>query len=361
MRLPRLGQEQLNAEIVGVCPERDIALLRLPDRVKIRIIASIGSIPFLALGDSDEVIRTQEVMALGFPLGRLSLKSTIGNVSGWERIGCQSFIQLTSPLNPGNSGGPAINQDGVVIGVNSAGIQGAQNTGFFIPITEVKHVLRDLRTTKLLRKPVLGGDFAMYLDPVREYLGNPEGGGWYVTNVYEGTLLARAGVQRGDVLYEINGYKLDKYGDIEVSWATDSRVSVLDLLNRYGMGDTLSLVVYRKGKRKDCSLILDDSFVLPIRKVYPDFEPVDYEVCGGMVFMELNLNIIQALLNHDSSLASILTQYLRPEKQYETVVIVTHVFPGSPAKEAKLIDVGLIVDTINGVKVRTLSQLRHAI
>lgn len=361
IRLPRLGQEQFKVDIVGVCPDRDIALLRLTDDERSKILKKLGSIAFLSLGDSDGVVRTQEVMALGFPLGRLSLKSTIGNISGWERVGSQSFVQLTSPINPGNSGGPAVDRLGRVVGINSAVVPGAQNTGFFIPITEIKHVLHDLYKTPLLRKPVLGGDFSIYLDATREYLGNPEGGGWYVTYVYDGTLLDKAGVCKGDVLYEINGHKLDKYGDVEVSWAPDSKVSVLDLLNRYSIGDELSLVLYRRGERKELQLKFDDGFVLPIRKMYPDWEQVDYEVCGGMVLMPLSLNTIQALLENDNSLASTLMRYLRPDKQYDEALVVTHVFPNSPAKEAKLVDVGLVIDTINDMPVHTLEHARQAI
>lgn len=361
VRLPHLGQERFDVDVVGVCPDRDIALLRLTDEVKEKVIAKLGKVPYLPLGESDTVGRTQEVMAVGFPLGRLSLKSTIGNVSGWERFGSQSFIQLTSPINPGNSGGPTFNNRGEVIGVNTAAIPNAQNTGFFIPITEVRSALRDLYSTKLLRKPVLGGDFSIYTDHTRELLGNPPGGGWMVMRVYPNTLLERAGVQAGDVLYSLNGYELDMYGDVEVSWATDSKVSVLDLLNRYMIGDVLQMVVYRRGERREVALTLDDSFMLPIRKMYPDFEEIEYEIFGGMIVMPLNINVINALLEADSSLATYLTKYARPENQYEEVLIVTHIFPNSPAREAKLLNAGNIIDEINGQRVRTLAQFREAV
>lgn len=361
VRLPRLGQMQYRAEVIGVCPERDVALLRLSDKAREEIEKKSGAIVPLAFGDSDQVGRTQEVMALGFPLGRLSLKSTIGNISGWEHMGGQSLIQLTSPLNPGNSGGPTVNNRGEVIGINSSGIVSAQNTGFFIPINEVKHILADLYKTTLLRKPVLGADFSIYLDTMREHLGNPAGGGWYVNHVYRGTLLDRAGVCAGDVLYEVNGYELDCFGEVEVAWATDARVSTMDLLNRYTIGDSLRLVFYRKGERREVTVMLDDSFTLPVRRVFPDFEKIEYEIFGGLVIMPLSINVINALLEYDNSLATVLTRYARPDAQYEEALIVTAVLPDSPAKEAKLIDPGLIIDTINGKTVRTLRELRAAV
>ncbi len=361
IRLPRLGQAQYRVEVVGVCPERDLALLKLTDKARNEIESKIGKIPYMAFGDSDQIGRTQEVMALGFPLGRFSLKSTIGNISGWEHLGGQSLIQLTSPINPGNSGGPTVNNRGEVIGINSSAILSAQNTAFFIPINEIRHILPDLYTTPLLRKPVLGADFSIYLDTMREYLGNPPGGGWYVTHVYKGTLLDRAGVQSGDVLYQVNGYDLDCYGEVEVSWATDARVSTLDLLNRYNIGDKINLVLYRKGERKEMTIVLDDSFVLPVRRIFCDFEKVEYEVIGGMVILPLTINVINALLEYDNSLASVMTRYARPDAQYEEALVITHVFPDSPAKDAKLLEPGLIIDTVNGRKVRTLNDLRAAL
>jgi len=361
VRIPRLGQQQYRARVVGACPERDVALLALTDAAREEIEKKLGDIQPLRFGDSDQIGRTQEVMALGFPLGRSSLKSTIGNISGWDNCGGKSLIQLTSPLNPGNSGGPAVNVAGEVIGINAAGIPSAQNTGFCIPINEISHILEDLYKKPLVRKPVLGADFSFYLDTMREYLGNPEGGGWYVTHVYKDTMLDRVGVKEGDVLYDINGYALDCYGEVEVAWSPDSRVSAMDLLNRYSVGDTIHMIFYRKGEKREVSLMLDDSFVLPVRRLFPEFEKIDYELCGGMVIVPLSINVISALLEYDNSLASVLTRYARPDAQYEQALIITHVFPDSPAKDAKLLEPGLIIESLNGKPVRTLTDLRSAI
>jgi len=361
IRLPALGQERYDVSLVGACPDRDIALLRLTQETKDAIIKKLGKISYLQLGDSDAVGRTQEVMALGFPLGNLGLKSTIGNVSGWQRIGNQSFIELTSPINPGNSGGPTVNAAGKVVGINSAGIPSAQNIGYFIPIAEVKNALKDLYKIPFLRKPVLGANFSFYTDTVRKFLGNPPGGGWYVTRVFEGALLAKAGLKEGDVIYEINGHQLDAYGDVEVSWAPDSKVSVLDLLNRYTTGDHVELVYYRNGTRYTADIEMDGGFILPVRKLYEDFDEIEYEIFGGMIIMPLSLNVLQRILNNDGTLASSLAKYGRPENQYEQGLIVTHIFSGSPAKDTKLLSAGACLDKVNGQKVRTLEQFRDAI
>ena len=80
------------------------------------------------------VRRSDEVLALGYPLGQQSLKSTTGVISGRE----QHLIQMSAAINPGNSGGPLLNVNGEVVGINSAIIQGAQNVGYIIPINDLK-------------------------------------------------------------------------------------------------------------------------------------------------------------------------------------------------------------------------------
>src|ERR1700722_1786666 len=80
--LPALGREPLYADIVSICPEQDIALLKLTDASLKAVRAQLNGIPHLVLGDSDALQRTQGVLALGYPLGQYRLKSTTGVISG---------------------------------------------------------------------------------------------------------------------------------------------------------------------------------------------------------------------------------------------------------------------------------------
>src|SRR5579872_2144474 len=161
IQIPTFGMERFDMEIVGVSPERDIALLKATKESKEKIRSRLKKIPYLKLGDSDQVLRSQEVLALGYPLGQTRLKSTLGIVSGRERLGYFGYIQITAPLNPGNSGGPALNTNGEVIGINSRGVLEAQNVGYIIPINEVRSAFKDLYRVRLLRKPTLGCIFTV--------------------------------------------------------------------------------------------------------------------------------------------------------------------------------------------------------
>lgn len=362
IQIPSFGMERFDMEIVGVSPERDIALLKPTQEAYEKISQKLGTIPFLKLGDSDSVLRSQEVLALGFPLGQSRLKSTLGIVSGRERLGSFGYIQTTAPINPGNSGGPALATDGTVVGINNANIPSAQNIGYIIPINEVKNALKDLYKVKLLRKPVLGCIFTLSTPEMVKLLGNPEPGGWYVAKVFKHTLFERVGVKDGDMLYQIGGYDIDMYGELNVPWSED-KVSLFEFLNRYTVGDMLHCVMYRKGQRKDFTFKLEQIYLPPIRMIYPEFEPeaTDYEIIGGMVVMELTMNHVGALVSRSPRLASSLMKFDRPEHQHDSALIITHVLPNSQAHIAKVIRTGEIIDEINDIKVKSLADFRKAV
>ena len=122
IQLTSLGKQIIDdIEIIGVSPERDLALLKVGQAGLALIKSKLGRIPVLPLGDSDMVRRADEVMALGYPWQQ-SLKSTTGVISGCEG----NLIQISAPINPGNSGGPLLNVNGEVVGINTSGVVGAQ-------------------------------------------------------------------------------------------------------------------------------------------------------------------------------------------------------------------------------------------
>jgi serine protease Do len=357
IQIPSFGLERFDAEIIGVSPERDIALLKLDPESRKKIKQKLKSIPHLVFGDSDQILRSQEVLALGYPLAQSRLKSTLGIVSGRERHGAFGYIQITAPLNPGNSGGPSLNVDGDVIGINTAMIADAQNVGYIIPINEVKNALADLYKVKLLRRPTLGCLFAAATPELVDYLGNPGDGGWYVVKVFDKTLLRDAGVLDGDMLYEINGYKVDMYGEMNVPWSED-KISLFELLNRQKIGDKLSFLIYRKGQRKVFNFSLELKYTPPVRVVYPEFEPemTDYEVIGGMVVMQLTLNHVSKLIQISPGLM----KYMRQDILHDAALIVTHILPNSQARKTRILRPGDILIEVNGEKVETLADFRKA-
>jgi serine protease Do len=356
--MPQQGQEPFEAVVVGVSPERDIALLKLKDESLKKARNHFGTLPYLTFGDSDSILRGEHVLALGFPLGTKTFKSTQGIISGREHFAGSphGFIQTTAPINPGNSGGPSVNAHGKVIGINTANVPMAQNTGYIIPINEVEAALEDLKSVPLLRKPYLGGLFVPTSHDNVAYFGNPAGGGWYIADVFKNSLLERAGFEHEDMVYEVNGYRVDRFGEVSVPWSED-KVSVLELMNRFNIGDDMHFVVYRHGSKKDIRFKLELVNLPSVRMMFPDFEKIDYEIFGGMVMMNLTMNHVSMLLER----ASHLLTYTKNENQYEPAVIVTHVFANSQAQRSHLVSPGTIVTEINGQAVATLDDVRKIV
>ena len=365
IQIPAYGKRRFTVEVLGVSPDRDLALLRVKkDEIEpLKKGLKNNVIHYLKMGDSDAVHRGDKLMALGYPLGQQGLKSTTGVVSGRESLSGQHLIQISAPINPGNSGGPSIDSVGRVIGVNSSGIIRAQNVGYVIPINDVRLFLEQLKTMpakgtgpKLMKKPYLGVFFNNGNDNLTEFLKNPAPGGLYVVDVTKGSPFDKAGIKAQDMLYKFDGYPVDIYGEMTVPWSKEDRISVVDYVSRLKLGSTLKIDYYRNGIPKKASIVLTTTDA-PIRQMYPGYEKIDYEVIGGYVFMPLSLNHVVLLAQY----APELMIYADPKKQTEPAVLVTHAMLNSPASRTRTIGAGGIVKEVNGQRVKTLDELRDAV
>ena len=173
IKMPLFGSKPLFADVIGICPERDVALLKLRPEA-LESMGQYGSaIPHLMMGNSDAVNHTDKILVLGYPMGQNNIKSSTGVISGRESGAGRTFFQITAPINPGNSGGPVFNEQGHVIGITVALMMNAQNIGYAIPINDVAMVLADLYKTKLVRTGILGVRFNACDDAQALFLGNP--------------------------------------------------------------------------------------------------------------------------------------------------------------------------------------------
>lgn len=363
IQIPSQGKRRFDVDVIGISFERDLALLRLKEADLTAVVNALGKVPYMKFGDSDLVRGSEELMTLGFPLGQQSLKGTTGIVSGREHIGGQYMIQISAPINPGNSGGPSINRCGDVIGVNTCQITAAQNVNYIVPSNEVKLFLKQIETLqpdygkiKLLRKVTLGMMYGNASDELTAFLGNPQPGGLHVIEVAPDSLMQEAGIQAGDMIYEINGHRFDIFGETSVPWSED-KVSVVDYVGRLLIGDTIKMKVYRKGKLLEPSVVFKQAKFAPMRRMYPGYEPIDYEIVGGMVVMPISMNVLQQLIANVPEL----TKYADHHNQNEELLIITHMLPDSVVVRARVINVGAVFDEVNGKKVHTLKEFREAL
>ena len=309
-------------------------------------------------------------------LGQSHLKVATGVISGPEYTWDRPWLQTTAPLNGGNSGGPLLNSQGEVIGIAAAGVNSASNVGYAIPINEFRLVAPEFEMKKFVRKPFLGLEFYPSSKEFARLVGNPEPGGVYVSNVYPNSLAQKVGIRPGDALYELDGHILNIFGETSVPWRSD-KLTVDEIIHRLPHNQKVSVVFYRNGKRHEKKFTTIDQKPYPIRKIYPDFKPVDYEVFAGLVIMPLADNHLEDMIQE-------LKKYIREEKNPEQssdltsrttyllhyglldnktkpVLVVSSLLPGSLAAKHQGITISDIIEEVNGIKVATLDQLRTAV
>ena len=233
-----------DAEVVGVSPDHDLAVLRIQ--------APAAALAPLAVGASRGLQVGQRVLAIGNPFG-LDTSLSVGVVSALGRTitsmtgrRIPDVVQTDAAINPGNSGGPLLDSAGRLIGVNTAIVSpsgGYAGVGFAVPVDTVKRVVPQLIQYGKPRRAGLG------IQVVPDHIAQEYGiDGVAVLSVAPGGAAARAGlrgmrqvgrarVQGGDVLVEVDGRPVHTMDDL------------LDALDRHDVGDAASLVFLRDGQR----------------------------------------------------------------------------------------------------------------
>lgn len=198
------GSEQ-TAEIVGTDPRTDLALLK---------IDGATDLPFVEFAEKD--VRVGDwVVAIGNPFG-LGGSATTGIVSARGRDinsgAYDDYIQIDAAVNRGNSGGPAFNLNGKVIGVNTAIFSpngGNVGIAFAIPAAQVKQIINDLKDDGKVTRGWLGVQIQAVSRDIADSLGLEDARGALVTDTLPGTPAETAGVEAGDVILEVNGEEIE--------------------------------------------------------------------------------------------------------------------------------------------------------
>jgi len=226
------GDTEYDAEVVGRDANTDLALLK---------IKTGKDLPFLKLGDSDELKIGQWVVAIGSPFG-LERTVTAGIVSAKGRVigsgPYDNFIQTDASINPGNSGGPLINMQGEVVGINTAIIAAGQGIGFAIPINLSKKIIAQLKSEGEVTRGWLGVAIQDLTGEMAEYYGLKDRKGVLVADVFKGDPAAEAGIQAKDIILEVNDHK------IETSRQLTAMIADLKV------GEDAKVDVFRNGKIK---------------------------------------------------------------------------------------------------------------
>jgi serine protease Do len=203
------------AKIIGSDPVSDICLLKIDG----------DNLPYVELGNSNDIIIGEWVIALGNPFGLFELNDkptvTVGVISATgmnlEPINDRYYlnmIQTDAAINGGNSGGALVNSIGQVIGMNTliytaGGVQGNIGLGFAIPIDKVKRIVTELKTNGKIDRDFQIGMSIQSIDAgIMRYYDLKSNKGVIITKVLPNTPAENAGLKSGDIITEIDGYKI---------------------------------------------------------------------------------------------------------------------------------------------------------
>ncbi len=249
------GGKKYDAQLIGSDFTTDIALLKVEG----------NNFPFSRMGNSNDIIIGEWAIAFGNPFGLFEVGAepsvSVGVVSATnrdfgrqnERV-YQDMIQTDAAINSGNSGGPLVNSNGDVIGVNAFIYSGSEHVGtsiglgFAIPINRVKQVLRDLKESGSVNRRFRTGLRVESISRLMAWsLGLRSDGGVIISDVEKDSPAERAGLQEWDIILMVNGKKITTVEDI---WA------VIDENDVKG-GDELRLTILRKNQKYDTKLRLE--------------------------------------------------------------------------------------------------------
>lgn len=235
------------ATVVALGDTYDIALLKIDGE----------NLPYLEFGDSDALMQGQEVIAIGNALGEFRNTVSVGVVSGLSRTIVasrgqgeseilQDVIQTDAGINSGNSGGPLLDLNGFVVGVNVAMSAGAENIGFALPANDVKKAVDDMKEFGHIVRPYLGVRHITITDEiVRQNSLSVDHGALVVRGdrnalaVIPGSPADKAGIEENDIILRVDG----------VDVTVDAPLNTL--LNDKSPGDSITLVVLHDGEERE--------------------------------------------------------------------------------------------------------------
>lgn len=243
------GTKYSDITVIGRSAESsplDVAFLKINDLGTKKLTA-------VKLGDSAKMEVGDRVIAIGNALGQFENTVTSGIISGYGRDVIASggsggrenltdLFQTDAAINEGNSGGPLVNINGEVIGVNTAVASGAQNIGFAIPINDIKGLISGVLQTGELKQPYLGVRYvSLTADLAYQYNLDIDHGAYIVpssagNSVVSGSPAEKAGLKEKDIITKIDNITID------------DKTSLTSALSRFKVGEVVRLTVVRDGE-----------------------------------------------------------------------------------------------------------------
>jgi S1-C subfamily serine protease len=249
------------AQVLVRDPVDDLAVIKIEPKNKL---------PFLKLGDSDGLQVGQKVLAIGNPFGfagtlTTGIVSSLGREIRSENSQLEGLIQTDAAINEGNSGGPLLDSQGNVIGINTAILApsgGNIGIGFAMPINRAKTMLEDFRAGKSFGRPRLGVSTVYIAGDLADELKLPASGGLLIQEVGRGSAAEAAGLRGYRDVVLVGNQRLGVGGDFII--AIDGKPvtepdAVTRAISRKHPGDMVSLKIVRNGRTMDLQVKLGEA------------------------------------------------------------------------------------------------------
>jgi len=231
-----------DGKVIGTDETTDLAVVKLD---------STESLPFAALGNSDNLKIGQIVIAIGNPFGLTGGPTvTTGIVSSLNRKiqfekGILELIQTDAAINPGNSGGPLTNTNGEVIAINTAKMPYAHGIGFAVPINIAKSVMTELILNgRVINRPWIGISYVKITRQLSQYYRLPTTEGVLIAHVEPYSPADNAGLRKGDIIETVDGKRIDDTAEISLN------------VRKKNINDKLTITINRYGRRFEVDIQL---------------------------------------------------------------------------------------------------------
>jgi serine protease Do len=316
-------------KVIGIDRDSDLAVVKI-DKTKL---------PFLTLGDSDELKQGQIVLALGNPLG-LDNSVSMGVVSAVSRqIKAEDpmvYVQTDAPINPGNSGGPLLDADGRVVGINTLIFSqsgGSEGIGFAIPSNIAREVYAQLKSKGHVHRAQLGLVGQTITPDMAEGLSLETDHGVVVSDLEPHGAAASAGVQVDDIITGLNGKAMPSVHELEA------------YIYRLAPGTTVTLRVQRGVNELNVPVVTEEQSGGELDSLADMVDPVKNVVTElGIVGLDINKAV----------------QDLMPELRRPAGVVVAARKTNAPYS-GPLLQTGDVIYEINRQVVNGVAGLRHSL
>jgi serine protease Do len=327
------NNKKLEAKVVGRDAKTDLALLK---------VENAQPLPYVEFGNSETMKVGDWVIAIGNPFG-LGSTVTAGIISARSRnINAgpfDDFIQTDAAINRGNSGGPMFNQNGEVIGVNTAIFSpsgGSVGIGFAIPTSLAKPILDQLRLHGRAYRGWLGVKIQHVTEEIAESLALPESAGALILEITKDGPAAKSGLQNGDVILQFDGKDVREMHNLP------------RLVAETPIGKQVELIIWRNGQKMSISLALGD-YPEEVKEAQIESPQKPLAKNDGEKLLGMNL----ATLNANNA------KLIRGATKLKGVLVIA-VSPDSEAAQRSISE-GDIILGVNQVNIATLDELKAEI